>query len=261
MADPKPSTSESAPNPNPQGPPPDVTARIKEAYDSIAPAYNTWTQPHNAPRLDYTNKLVQLLGEHHSTERASSPSLANKKKKALELGCGAGVPVLEILLAQGMDVIGVDLSAAQIALAAGHFQAEIEQRRIELVEQDMMKLAYDAGELDAVVALYSIAHLPRDDQRIMLERVERWLKPGGMILMNFPVEELEGEVIEKWLGEDKGWMYWSAWGEAKTMEMIKGLGFEVLVQEVKPDLLDVAHFLWVIARKPGPPHESAKETE
>jgi hypothetical protein len=59
---------------------------------------------------------------------------------------------------------------------------------------------------------------------------------------------MEGEVIEEWLGLEKGWMYWSSWGEDKMMQVIGELGLEVLLQETTGDVSD-AEFVWVIARK------------
>lgn len=38
----------------------------------------------------------------------------------LELGCGAGVPVTQVLIEHGLNVTGNDISAAQIALAREH---------------------------------------------------------------------------------------------------------------------------------------------
>ncbi|SPQ26207.1 a5aa6083-812d-42e1-ab7e-3839c7a40701 [Thermothielavioides terrestris] len=239
-------------------PPPDLKPRLKEAYDSISTAYE-WTQPHHPLRMNYTTELLKLLRKYHAKKDESgndTPSLAGMH--ALELGCGSGVPVMEILLAKDMDVIGVDLSGAQIALAAHHFPNHIERHQLVLAEKDMMTLTYPPDEFDAVVALYSICHLPRDEQRVMLERVERWLKPGGMFLMNFPAEEMEGKVKEHWLGQEKGWMYWSAWGEEKMLEIIKELKFEILLQEVISDPGADATFLWVIARKTGGPAQLAK---
>jgi len=266
-------------------PPPNLKARIKESYDAIAPAYNQWTLMHRAHRMNYTTRLIQFLQEdrrrnghtsHHPPRHLRAgptttydddgneiepetpptsglagtpiPSLAGTH--ALEVGCGSGVPVLEILLAKDMDIIGVDLSATQLALAREHFPEASAGDKCQAVwaEKDMMELRYPPEEFGVIVGLYSLIHLPREEQTVFLHRAVRWLKPGGMLLINFAKGEMEGEVIEEWLGLEKGWMYWSSWGEDKMMQVIGELGLEVLLQETTGDVSD-AEFVWVIARK------------
>ena len=68
------------------------------------------------------------------------------------------------------------------------------------------------------------------------------------MLANFAAEELEGREMQKWLGEEKGWMFWSGWGTKGTAEKVKGAGLEVVVQETVEDAVDVK-FLWILARK------------
>ncbi|RWA06230.1 hypothetical protein EKO27_g8875, partial [Xylaria grammica] len=82
----------------------------------------------------------------------------------------------------------------------------------------------------------------------LLERVARWLKPGGYLVANFGVEEAESTIAEKWL-DDRGWMFWSGWGQEKTLEKMKKAGLEVLVADVAKDVLDPQSFLWVVAKR------------
>ncbi|KAK4239578.1 hypothetical protein C8A03DRAFT_14031 [Achaetomium macrosporum] len=254
----------SAPIPTPN-PPPDLKARLKESYNAIAEAYKDWTALHNVLRTHYTEELCRFLRRDRSrtTNGGGTPpppgeaGISLARLHALELGCGCGIPVIEMLLAKEMDVIGVDLSSAQVQLTKNHFPTQIQNTQLVVVEKDIMDLTYPPDEFDVVVALYSLIHLPRDEQRVIMERVQRWLKPGGMILMNFSTTEMEGEVVESWLEQDGGWMYWSAWGKEKTLEMIRELNFNVLLEEVKEDEGTDASFVWVIAQKTGPPAEFA----
>lgn len=89
--------------------PPDLKSRLKESYDAIAPAYNAWMQQHNALRLRYLAKLLDLLALPPPTPTTPTPALApaptedspasanndrptrGRMISALELGCGAGV--------------------------------------------------------------------------------------------------------------------------------------------------------------------------
>jgi SAM-dependent methyltransferase len=231
--------------------PTDLKARLKASYDAIAPTYNTWTESHGPLRLRYLNRVLSLLQPRHDASGAPS----TRRISALELGCGAGVPVTETLLSLpdtiNVHVTANDLSSAQIGL--GKARLGDDPHRITWVEGDMMDLSFPPDSLDLVVALYSVIHLPREEQAVLLERVAGWLRPGGLVLVNFGREEMGGAVMERWLGEEKGWMYWSGFGEAKTLEVVRErAGLEVLVSEVTSDDGGTdAEFLWVIARKKG----------
>ncbi|KAL2015667.1 hypothetical protein VTK56DRAFT_5045 [Thermocarpiscus australiensis] len=227
--------------------PSDLKVRLKESYDAIAPAYNAWTQQHSPLRIHYLTRLLQLL------PRRDFPPGSEPPTTALELGCGAGVPVTAALLAAGVHVTANDLSATQIALGQERLRAETERGRVRWVQGDMMGLSFPGGTFDVIVALYSVIHLPREEQGLLMERVAEWLRPGGLALVNFSGMEMEGEVVERWLDQEKGWMYWSGWGAEKTLEVVRErAGLEVLVEEViKEEGVQDVEFLWVIARKPG----------
>lgn len=119
-----------------------------------------------------------------------------------------------------------------------------------LVESDMLSLSFPPASFDAVTGFYSIIHLPRGEQTQLMAKIAEWVKPGGYLLANFAVEPLSTFEQEKWLGHEKGWMFWSSWGEEKSVEMVEKAGFEVEVREVKQAEGDVA-FVWVLARKLG----------
>ncbi|KAL2158179.1 hypothetical protein VTH06DRAFT_4747 [Thermothelomyces fergusii] len=245
--------------------PADLKERIKESYDAIAPVYNQWTLLHQARRMHYTTRLLELLRADRRQKDDSGGDGKEKEEKqegegmdfvmlsgmrVLEVGCGTGVPVLEILLAKEMDTIGVDISATQIAFAREHFPIQTATGQAVWEQKDMMELSYPPGEFDIIIGLYSLIHLPREEQTAILQRAHGWLKAGGMLMINFPREELQGDVMEHWLDQEKGWMFWSSWGEEKMMQIIEDLeGMEVLLREVtETDDADPA-FVWVIARK------------
>ncbi|KAH7357991.1 methyltransferase domain-containing protein [Plectosphaerella cucumerina] len=217
--------------------PEDLKARLKASYDAIAPKYNEWTVPHSAVRLRYLDVLLARL--------PPAPTPAS----VLELGCGCGLPVTEKLLDRpGFTVTANDLSSAQIALARAALRPD-PPGRLTLIEGDMLTLDIPAASLDAVVGMYSVIHLPREEQVAMLGNIARWLKPGGWMLVNFGTEVSEGSEEKEWLGEGEGWMYWSGWGVEGSLEKVKEAGLEVVIKEETQDATD-ADFLWVLARKP-----------
>jgi len=96
--------------------------------------------------------------------------------RVLDLGCGAGIPATRELTDRGLQVIGVDFSAAQLTRA----------RRLvpdaRLVQADMATLRFSPASLDAVVSFYAVIHLPLADQRALFPRIRDWLRPGGLLL-------------------------------------------------------------------------------
>jgi len=151
-------------------------AVVEQGYDQIAPRYLQWatTESHSSPRLKYLHKLLDLLPE---------------KSRVLELGCGAGVPCTQ-LLANSHSVVGNDISSVQIELATKHVPSA------EFVKGDMMKLQFERGELGAVVAFYSIIHLPREEQSVMLGKIWAWLKNEGLVLLNLGATNNPGSTNE-----------------------------------------------------------------
>ncbi|KAF3387594.1 hypothetical protein F1880_000625 [Penicillium rolfsii] len=226
-----------------------IKADIKRAYDAIAPKYLTWTESTHNVRLGYMEALLKNLnaGAPEDNGRSSSPNLS-----LLELGCGAGVPVTQRLSAlPNTTVTANDISSTQISLAKTHLPPSV-----TLLQGDMMELSFENESFDAVLAMYSIFHLPREEQVTMLTRIHAWLKPGGWLLANFAVGEFEKESDGAWLGGDEGVVHWSGWGVEGTRKVIKDVGMEILVDEIVQDEeaeegggVKKVDFHWVMARK------------
>lgn len=217
-----------------------IKDNVEKAYDSMADTYLSWTENTFASRLSYLNRLLALL---------PTPS-AEKPISVLELGCGAGVPVTQTLASNPhIRITANDISSAQIALARKHLPESV-----TLVQGDMMAIEFQPGELDAVVGMYSISHLPREEQTTMLRRIAEWLKPGGRLLMNFAEQAFNAETNETWLGATEGGMYWSAWGAEGTRSVLKELGYEIEIDEVVQDdeRGKTVGVLWIVAKKPCP---------
>ncbi|KAJ6034845.1 hypothetical protein N7499_002062 [Penicillium canescens] len=218
-----------------------VKENIKQAYDDIANKYLTWTEPTHKVRLTYLNRLLQNL------ETATKATQAT----ILELGCGAGVPCTQHLASNpSFKITANDISSSQIELAKQTLPDSV-----TLIQCDMMGLEFKQESFDAVLAMYSIIHLPRDEQITILTRIFGWLKPGGWILANFSEGEFDSSFDEAWLGGKKGVMYWSGWGKEKMRGILGDVGFVVKVDEVVVDQEEVdgvqcdSAFQWVLARK------------
>ena len=100
----------------------------------------------------------------------------------LDLGCGHGLPISQILVEQGFAVYGVDASPTLIA----EFQRNLPMAQAEYssVEDSL----FFGRTFDAVVAVGLIFLLPTGVQRAVIHKVARALNPGGRFLFTAPKE-------------------------------------------------------------------------
>ncbi|KJA14605.1 hypothetical protein HYPSUDRAFT_220399 [Hypholoma sublateritium FD-334 SS-4] len=188
---------------------------VAEAYDTIAPRYHSlFALNPTATRTRYTQQLVDALGPDSAV---------------LELGCGGG-PGTQPFVARGCRITGVDISAAQIALARTHLP------NATLVHGDMRTVSLPPASFDAVVAMYSIVHLRKEDQEAMVTKIAGWLKGGGYLLCNLAGGEASTST-GKWLGADTFFESLGVEGNRKML-MEYGEGLQVIRDEVIVDKYD-----------------------
>lgn len=205
--------------------PADPKAVVARGYDEAAERYLAWSALRPSPaRRHYLELACERI-----------PPAAN----VLELGCGAGLPMTKAL-ADGRNVTGVDISATQVALARRNVPDAT------FIESDMTALTFPARSFDAVVAFYSLTHVPRDEQPPLFERIRRWLRPGGILIATMGVEDDPGGIEPDWLGVD---MYFSHFSARKNRRMIEAAGFTIERSDVvaEPEDRHGARFLWIVA--------------
>ncbi len=156
--------------------------------------------------------------------------------RVLDLGCGAGVPVTQ-WLAERFRVTGVDLSAAQLALAREHLPGAA------LIRGDMGTIAFAPGSFDAVMSCYAIIHLPREEHPALLASIARWLRPGGRFLATWAMGEWEGHE-DDWLGWGAP-MWWSHYDEATNLRLLREAGFAIEHVERR---VGAERWLWALCR-------------
>jgi SAM-dependent methyltransferase len=201
---------------------------VAEGYDTMAERYLAWSDLRPSPtRLRYLALALELIPPGSDV---------------LDLGCGAGVP-MTAALAEGRTVTGVDLSATQLTMARRNVPGAT------FLEADMTTLTFGPASFDAVVAFYSLTHVPRDEQAELLGRVRDWLRPGGIFLASMGADDEPGDVEPDWLGVD---MYFSHFGAKANQRLVENAGLVVERSElaVEPEDRHDARFLWVVARTP-----------
>jgi cyclopropane fatty-acyl-phospholipid synthase-like methyltransferase len=177
--------------------------------------------------------------------------------RVLDVGCGSGRPATSLCLDYGVDVTGVDLSACQLELARKHLDSPRsspdERGHLDLVHGDIMDQHFFQESFDGVVGLGSLAHLPKEEQTVFLNRAEKWLKPGGLLMIKITTDEVDHKEKTVSVGHQLGWLYWSGWGEEKMLQVLGSLGFAILDKEsnANVDGLSELKHTWVIAKKTG----------
>ena len=160
--------------------------------------------------------------------------------RVLDLGSGNGAKIAR--LADRFDISGVEISERQLRHARAAASAA------SFVQADFTEVDFPTEAFDAVTALYSIVHVPRDEQPALFARILGWLKPGGLFLAS--LSHVGGEDrVDDWLGVD---MFFSGFDADTNRRLVREAGFELLADELvwmrEPES-EVA-FLWVLARKP-----------
>jgi cyclopropane fatty-acyl-phospholipid synthase-like methyltransferase len=195
---------------------------VEQGYDRMAESYL-------AARVNNTSLMLAQL------ERLATA--LPEDAQVLDLGCGAGVPSVTFL-AERFSVTGVDSSARQLELARQHSPAA------HFIKNDMTTVSFPVCTFDAVVAFYSIIHVPREEHLALLGRIHSWLKPGGRFMATWPFGAWEG-TESNW----EGWgstMWWSHYGWGEYEVLLTDAGFSVESMEEQHDSED---WLWVSARK------------
>ncbi len=155
--------------------------------------------------------------------------------EVLDLGCGTGVPAARILAGR-FRVTGVDISDVQLRRARRLVP------RARFVRADLAEVEFPPRTWGAVVALYSIIHVPREEHRPLFRKVARWLAPGGWFLAILGHSAYEGKE-SGWLGSEAP-MLWSLYDAATYRRWFGAEGFRLVREEFVPEV-DGGHQLFL----------------
>jgi SAM-dependent methyltransferase len=186
-------------------------------------------EPKDIVRLGYDALSYRYRGDteepaHYATWLAQLREWVPDGGTVLDLGCGCGVPLTRDLAAGGYVVTGVDLSAVQIERARRLVPAA------RFLDADATRVGFPPSSFDVVVSLYALIHMPLDEQPSLLDRIGRWLRPGGWFLAT------TGH--RAWTGTEDGWlggeapMWWSHADAATYCAWIEQADLAVVDQEV-----------------------------
>ncbi|KAF4409869.1 MULTISPECIES: class I SAM-dependent methyltransferase [Streptomyces] len=176
-----------------------------EAFDAIAGRY-TEAFPHREGQQAATDWLTDNLP-------AGS--------RVLDVGCGTGLPTAGRLAGAGHRVVGVDLSAAMVALARENVPGA-EFHQLDLADIGPGGAA-PLGRFDAVAAFFSLLMLPRAEIPPALRMLHQLMRPEGLLALSMVEADVDDTVIP-FLGNS---IRVSGYLRDELRQVVREAGFEI----------------------------------
>ena len=159
--------------------------------------------------------------------------------KILDLGSGTGIPYDKFLVEKGFQVTGLDISEKHVNCARKNVTDAI------FIKADFSRYDLDKEAYDAIISLYSIFHIPRDEHEALLKKIFYALKPEGVFLATLGVEDMEMDVNE-FIGST---MAWSSYSKEENIELVEKTGFKILFLEEENE--EGENHLWILTKRPS----------
>ena len=167
-------------------------------YDRIA---HHWA----GDTFDSTNGIAQ----HEKAIRFSRAS-----GLAIDIGCGSSGRIIELLLARGFEVEGLDISPTMLVLAKAKHPGVL------FYQADICTWEFPR-RYDFISAWDSIWHVPLDRHPAVLEKLCAGLNPGGVLIFTSGGVDTLGEVTNPCHGQP---LYHAALGIPQLLRLVDGFG-------------------------------------
>ncbi|MFJ4274699.1 class I SAM-dependent methyltransferase [Streptomyces coelicoflavus] len=168
--------------------------------------------------------------------------------RVLDVGSGTGRPTAETLANAGHVVLGIDVSPVMVQLAAQQVPAATFQCA------DVRDVPLADGSFDAVCVYFSLLQLDRREQRDLVRRLARLLRPEGYLVLATVPLDVDG-VDATFMGQP---VRVTSFPAQDLIGLAEDAGLEVLAQEASmftpahPDARPEPH-LFLHCRRTGQP--------
>ncbi len=144
---------------------------VKDMFDAIAPRY------------DLLNRLLSFRQDIYWRKVLVSTLLIPPKGRALDVACGTGDVLLELVHRKGSDMtaVGVDFSPAMLQLASRKISTVTSHSNISLLAGNALALPFRKETFDGVSIAFGIRNIA--DKANALRAFHRCLKAGGMLVV------------------------------------------------------------------------------
>jgi len=205
-----------------------VRHTLQEIYDGFADTYEE-----NRGLFDMTDVFESFFRR-----------LTVEGGRVLDMGCGAGEPFARFFVDHDWSVVGVDFSKRMLELAARYVP------QMNTIHADMRDAAFEANQFDAIVAIFSLFHIPRDDHGDLFAGFYRWLRPQGKALFTYATKEYTGsdefDGYKAFMGQE---LYYSHTTPDKLYAILKETGFDIESADYRNIGDEV--LLWITVSKPA----------
>jgi len=164
--------------------------------------------------------------------------------RILDIGCGNGLPATREL-ALSHEVTGVDISEQQIVRAASNVPAAA------FICGDVRDVDLPVGAFDAIVALYPIDNIAREDYPLLFRRLGELLRPNGRLLLSAEPGEDPWQRYT-WLGVP---MFINTVPTEELVRLLQESGLSVASTELESQLEGgrPIEYAWIIGERLRPP--------
>jgi 2-polyprenyl-3-methyl-5-hydroxy-6-metoxy-1,4-benzoquinol methylase len=169
-----------------------------KSYDELA---SHW----NSGKFDRSNGIEQ----HRRALR-----FVENKAKAIDIGCGSSGRIIELLIGEGFEVEGLDISSRMIEYARGR-HPEQQFHLADICEWEF------PGKYDFISAWDSIWHAPLDRHEAILRKLCAGLRKKGVLIFTSGGLDGPGDVSNPFLGKP---LYHAALGIPNLLRIIEDSG-------------------------------------
>lgn len=197
-----------------------IPREIARSYDLIADRWNDDA----FPRDNGIEQHKRAIG------------FVNQKRRALDIGCGCNGRIIDLLLAQGFVVEGLDISERMIQMAMQRHPT-LTFHHADICEWEPSR------KYEFISAWDSIWHVPLSAQEPVLRKIMGALAPGGICIFTTGGLDVPSEKVDAEMGPR---MYYSVLGIPRTLELLSECG--CVCRHVEYDQYPQLH-VYIIAQR------------
>lgn len=190
--------------------PADYTESNRQTYDRIA--------------RRYADHQVQLaLEKEYPWTEVQNGFAASLPPGAVvgDMGCGPAYDGLR-LADKGFQVVGVDLSAGMLRVAAERLEGH-------LAQGDLRALPLVSECLDGVWSVASMLHVPERETFIVLHEFRRVMKPSGSLVLVTALGNGTSHESVPYVSDETRWFVYRS--RASLLTQIRDAGFAIQMEE------------------------------
>jgi len=196
--------------------------KTAQSYDKLA---SYW----NSEEFDRDNGLEQHL---------RALKFLKNRRTALDVGCGSSGRIIELLISEGFDTEGVDISPEMLRLAKAR-HPEVTFHLADICQCDLPR------KYDFISAWDSIWHAPLDDQESVLTKLCAGLEDGGVMIFTSGGVDTAGESSNPFFDQP---LYHAALGIPGLLDVVSRSG--CVCRHLEYDQFPEKH-LYLVVQKSG----------